>query len=95
MIVDVMGANGAGKSTLMREFLEKNGATPKYELGLSMALGYEGRYGHRSFFVLGDYTTPCGGSERVRPQIVLKQRIIWAAGVAPVRPDRLRVGNCG
>lgn len=73
MIVNIRGTNGSGKSTLIRQFMERYEATPLHDAN-GKEEGYECNGGSNAY-VVGRYTTACGGCDTIKTQQETKDRV--------------------
>ena len=63
MLINLRGTHGAGKSTIVRALLDASVARPVYgALGLRPEAYKKTFAGETRLFVIGPYTTPCGGA---------------------------------
>lgn len=84
MIINIRGTNGSGKTALARKFIADNAeevTLEKYERGrgkVKLITGMLSTIKGKSFIVVGDYTRPQGGLDRI-PTFQLQQQAILNA----------------
>ncbi len=69
-IVSIRGTHGSGKSTIVRKILDKYSHTAFFAHGGKRPLGYHVALpvaAGKLLFVVGPYTTACGGCDAVQP----------------------------
>lgn len=67
MIVNIRGTHGSGKSTIVKNILERYEATPILEEGQKKPLGYFMDSCAGMLYVVGPYSTACGGCDAIQP----------------------------
>jgi hypothetical protein len=71
VLINLRGTNASGKSTAIRALLEKSNVRPIFgtTFGLRCPEGYKARLPQveADVFVLGPYTSKCGGCDRIQP----------------------------
>jgi hypothetical protein len=77
MLIDLRGTSGAGKSTVVRALMAQCSHKPIYgALGLRLPEAYALTLPQCApVFVMGPYTTPCGGCDRILPFALVPQLI--------------------
>jgi hypothetical protein len=67
MLINLRGTSGSGKSTIVRNLMTQCGCKPIHgALGLHLPEAYLLMLPH-PVYVIGPYTTPCGGCDRILP----------------------------
>jgi cytidylate kinase len=82
MIINIRGTSGSGKSTLARQVIDHYKCVPLFQAGPrgDNQTGYLD--GQRRTFVVGRYTTPCGGCDTIGTQLEVEQRVEAAFDLA-------------
>lgn len=101
MIVQIHGTSGAGKSTLARAlmnwFTEQGGKCEPVVDKAARILGYKCTAARRTpVYLVGKYTTPCGGCDQVGSSVEVLRRVrLWARGGHVVFEGLLLSGGQG
>jgi uridine kinase len=94
MLINLRGTSGAGKSTIVRALMAQCPHKPIYgALGLRLPEAYKLML-PQPVFVIGPYTTPCGGCDRVLPFALIPQLIQRYAQQGHVVFEGLLISTC-
>src|SRR5262245_48356036 len=76
MLINLRGTSGSGKSTVVRNLMAQTGCKPIYgALGLRLPEAYQLKL-PQPVYVLGPYTTACGGGcDQVQPFALIPEMI--------------------
>jgi len=96
MLINLRGTSGAGKSTVVRAFMALCPDKPIYgALGSRLPEAYELVLPRCDrLYVLGPYTTPCGGCDRILPFALVPQLIQKYAQQGHVVFEGLLISTC-
>jgi thymidylate kinase len=94
MLINLRGTSGAGKSTVVRALMAQCPHKAIYgALGLRLPEAYKLML-PQPVFVIGPYTTPCGGCDRVLPFALVPQLIQRYAQQGHVVFEGLLISTC-
>src|SRR6266496_3953960 len=84
-IVSIRGTHGSGKSTIVTKIMAKYGATPFYGAQRTPKSKPESYLlslnGSTPLYVIGPYTTACGGADAIQPYSEIWPRVEKAANM--------------
>ena len=91
MLINLRGSHGSGKSTVVRSLLDANDALPIY-----------GLLGHRpeayelpgNTFIIGPYTSVCGGADCIQPYSLIVPLVEKYAAVGHVVFEGALISSC-
>jgi hypothetical protein len=94
MLINLRGTSGAGKSTVVRNLMAQCGRQPIYgALGLCLPEAYH-LVLPQPAYVIGPYTTDCGGCDRILPFALVPQLIERYAQGGHVIFEGLLMSTC-
>ena len=98
VLINLRGTHGSGKSTAIRALMEKSNVRPIFgtTFGLRCPEGYKARLPEveADVFVLGPYTTPCGGCDRIQPYDLIPSLIEKYAARGHVIFEGALISSC-